>query len=110
MFTVLGENEVPLIWVKEDALDAYLVFRVAAGDASLTLLHPDEEEVDELVASEKIKGRHDTDQKAWILSSDGLEEFLVGKDFWNLGQATPFLKKQETARESAPGIDPDREE
>ena len=110
VFTMIGKDDVSLIWVKEDELDAYLVFRVAAGHDSLTLLHPDEEEIEELVASGELKGLQDEDERAWILSVEGLEDHLVGKELWNLAQAIPFLRKQRTSQESPPGNESESEE
>jgi predicted RNA-binding protein with PUA domain len=91
-----------IVWVKDEELNAFLPLRATGGDDSITLLIPDEDEVKELVAAGKIQGSFDEKENAWLLSAEGVEELLIGKQFWNLGRSIPFLKKQKSGESEEP--------
>jgi hypothetical protein len=102
LITMPGDTDTGIVWVKDEELNAFLPLRATGGDDSITLLTPDEDEVKELVAAGKIQGSFDEEENAWLLSPEGIEELLVGKQFWNLGRSIPFLKKQKSGESEEP--------
>jgi hypothetical protein len=102
LITMPGVTDTGIVWVKDEELNAFLPLRATGGDDSITLLTPDEDEVKELVAAGKIQGSFDEEENAWLLSPEGIEELLVGKQFWNLGRSIPFLKKQKSGESEEP--------
>jgi hypothetical protein len=95
-------NEATLVWARDEELNAYLPFRLAAGDESVALLHPDEREVKRLAESRTIQGTYDESASAWVLSAEHLEQHLSGKTFWLLDASMPFVQTARTNSQAPP--------
>lgn len=101
VYNVTEIDGVLYAWTKPDDLDAYLPGRVISSDPGyVVVLIPDEKEVKALVAAGKAKGRYLKDKDAWILSPEGMEEVLSGKEFWTLETALSLIRKPSATAET----------
>ena len=90
----LLNSEVPVLWLRDSGLDAFIFCRVCMiGEGGLSLLFPDDEEVKRFVAEGSLSGRYDEKSRSWILDQKGLERSMSDKQLWRMDAIMPFLKK-----------------
>jgi hypothetical protein len=101
LLTTIGED-IFIVWAEDKELSAYLPFRVSGAEDALTLLYPDEKEVEQLVGSGKLTAAHDKEKRSWNISQGNWEPLLERKDFWRIDTCMPFTKIKPTIKAPAP--------
>jgi len=101
LLTTIGEDTF-IVWAEDKELSAYLPFRVSGAEDALTLLYPDEKEVEQLVGSGKLTATHDKEKRSWTISQGNWESLLERKDFWRIDTSMPFTKIKPTIKAPAP--------
>ena len=101
LLTTIGEDTF-IVWAEDKELAAYLPFRVSGAEDALTLLYPDENEVELLVGSGKLTAVHDKEKRSWTISQGNWESLLERKDFWRIDTCMPFTKVKSTTKVLAP--------
>lgn len=101
LLTTIGEDTF-IVWAEDKELSAYLPFRVSGAEDALTLLYPDEKEVERLVGSGKLTATHDKEKRNWTVAKGNWEPLLEQKDFWRIDTCMPFTKVKSTTKAPAP--------
>jgi len=101
LLTTIGED-IFIVWAEDKELAAYLPFRVSGAEDALTLLYPDEKEVEQLVASGKLTAVHDKEKSSWTVAKGKWEPLLERKDFWRIDTCMPFTKVKSPTTSPAP--------
>jgi len=101
LLTTIGED-IFIVWAEDKELSAYLPLRVSGAEDALTLLYPDEKEVELLVGSGKLTAVHDKEKRSWTISQGNWESLLERKDFWRIDTCMPFTKVKSPTKPLAP--------
>src|ERR1035437_9707322 len=101
LLTTIGEDTF-IVWAEDKELTAYLPFRVSGAEDALTLLYPDEKQVELLVGSGKLTATHDKEKRSWTVAKGNWGPLLEQKDFWRIDAWMPFTKVKSTTKAPAP--------
>jgi hypothetical protein len=105
LLTAIGEDTF-IVWAEDKELSGYLPLRVSGAEDALTLLYPDEKEVEQLVGSGKLTAAHDKEKRSWTVAKGNWEPLLEQKNFWRIDTCMPFTKVKSTNKVLAPTATP----
>jgi hypothetical protein len=105
LLTTIGAD-IFIVWAEDKELSAYLPLRVSGAEDALTLLYPDEKEVELLVGNGKLTAVHDKEKRSWTIPQGNWEPLLERKDFWRIDTCMPFTKIKTPTKALAPTSTP----